>query len=181
MREGWLTLRRGSSPTDAATGAICLALTEGARPLLSVIFQPFLGAIYTATFDHGASVNDAPIHVAPSTTPLKESAVGLLLDHWRDDDYLALRFLTNLRAQTQRVLMNWTVSLDCLTGLVSAGLWRDGRAGLPLWPEHAREPSHAGGNILVSAGGRIRGGSDRAAHPRFQPQVRDRRDDSSAP
>jgi fructose-1,6-bisphosphatase/inositol monophosphatase family enzyme len=92
--------------------AICLALTEGAQPLLSVILQPFLGVIYTATFDHGACVNGAPIHIAPSTTPLKESAVGLLLDHWTGDDYLALRFLTNLRAQTQRVLMNWTVSLD---------------------------------------------------------------------
>jgi myo-inositol-1(or 4)-monophosphatase len=92
--------------------AICLTLTEGAQPILSVIFQPFLGVTYTATIDHGARVNGTPIHVAPSTAPLKKSAVGLLLDHWTGDDYLALRFLTNLRAQTQRVLMNWTVSLD---------------------------------------------------------------------
>jgi myo-inositol-1(or 4)-monophosphatase len=92
--------------------AICLTLTEDAQPLLSVIFQPFLGATYTATFYHGASVNGAPIHVAPSTTPLRESAVSLLLDHWTGDDYLALRFLTNLRARTQRVLTNWAVSLD---------------------------------------------------------------------
>jgi myo-inositol-1(or 4)-monophosphatase len=92
--------------------AICIALTEGAQPLLSVVFQPFLGVTYAATFDHGAYINGAPVHVAPPTTPLKESAVSLLHDHWAGDDYLALRFLTNLRNQTCRVLMNWAVSLD---------------------------------------------------------------------
>ena len=92
--------------------AICLTLTEGAQPLLSVIFQPFLSATYIAAFDYGASANGVPVYVAPPTTPLNESWVSLLLDHWTGDDYLALRFLTNLRAQTQRVLMNWAVSLD---------------------------------------------------------------------
>jgi fructose-1,6-bisphosphatase/inositol monophosphatase family enzyme len=92
--------------------AICLTLTEGAQPLLSVIFQPFLSATYTAVLDYGACANGVPVHVAPPTPPLKDSVVSLLLDHWTGDDYLALRFLTNLRAQTQRVLMNWAISLD---------------------------------------------------------------------
>jgi fructose-1,6-bisphosphatase/inositol monophosphatase family enzyme len=52
------------------------------------------------------------MHIASPVTPPKKSAVSLLLDHWTGDDYLALRFLTNLRAQTQRVLMNCAVSLD---------------------------------------------------------------------
>ncbi len=92
--------------------AICVTLMEGAQPLLSVIFQPFLGATYAATFDHGACVNGASIHVVSPTTPFEESAVSLLLDHWTGDDYLALRFLMNLRTQTARVLMNRAVSLD---------------------------------------------------------------------
>jgi myo-inositol-1(or 4)-monophosphatase len=92
--------------------AICVTLMEGAQPLLSVIFQPFLGTTYAATVDHGAFVNGARIRVSPPTTALQEDAVSLLLDHWTGDEYLALRFLTNLRHQTSRVLMNWAVSLD---------------------------------------------------------------------
>jgi fructose-1,6-bisphosphatase/inositol monophosphatase family enzyme len=92
--------------------AVCLTLLEDALPLLSVIYQPFLNATYTATYDHGAYCNGARIRVAAPATSLQDDTVSLLFDQWTGDDYLALRFLTNLRAHTRRALTNWAVSLD---------------------------------------------------------------------
>jgi fructose-1,6-bisphosphatase/inositol monophosphatase family enzyme len=77
-----------------------------------VIYQPFLNTTYAAAYDHGAALNGIPIRVAAPARSLQEEAVSLLLDRWTGDDYLALRFLTNLRARTRRVLTSWAASLD---------------------------------------------------------------------
>jgi myo-inositol-1(or 4)-monophosphatase len=132
--------------------AVCVSLVEGANVTLTVIFQPLLAMIYSATRHGGANMNGVGLRVHQHASSLLESTVSLVVEEGFADQYRVSRFTTNLRDHTHRLLMNWTPSLDWC--MLASGV-TDGLVSLSGHAMNTDAATLAGAFLFQEAGGHI--------------------------
>ena len=127
--------------------AICIAAVQDGVTVYGVVYDPYTNSLFSAQKDHGAWLNDQPIHV--SDMPLAESIICLgTASYYADTFDHTFRLARALFDAAMDLRRSGSAALDlCYVACGRADLMFEAR--LCPW-DHA-----AAGLIVTEAGGRI--------------------------
>ena len=143
--------------------AVSIALLQGGRALVGVVYAPFLEELFTARLGGGARLNGAPIHVSAADAPI-DALVATGFPYERDKALPGI--MTNLRnvlARVRDVRRGGSAAMDL--AYVACGR-------LDAYYEVQLKPwdSAAGWLLVTEAGGRV-SGMDGSPYSPFVPQL----------